>query len=195
MSSVVIAGDTSGSVTISAPAVAGSTTLTLPTTNGTLSTGMVNLGTITLSGTGNQFSLTGLTLTSYKQLYLVYSNVSSGAVATTGANMSIANTTGDQTASNYIQIANTTNTGYVNTCYYIDLTTGLTLFPVLDKNAVPAVLRNTTSQTLPIPLGAVTTTNSTLGGATAIGTASTAIYAYCIGSATKSGTITIYGVA
>ena len=36
MSSVVIAGDTSGSVTLQAPAVAGATVLTLPTTSGTL---------------------------------------------------------------------------------------------------------------------------------------------------------------
>jgi hypothetical protein len=38
MSSVVISGDTSGSVTLQAPAVAGTTVLTLPTTNGTLVT-------------------------------------------------------------------------------------------------------------------------------------------------------------
>ena len=36
MSSVVIVGDTSGSVTLQAPAVAGSSTLTLPTTSGTV---------------------------------------------------------------------------------------------------------------------------------------------------------------
>ena len=36
MASVVISGDTSGSVTLSAPAVAGTTTLTLPTTTDTL---------------------------------------------------------------------------------------------------------------------------------------------------------------
>ena len=36
MSSVVISGDTSGSVTLAAPAVAGSPTLTLPTTTGTV---------------------------------------------------------------------------------------------------------------------------------------------------------------
>jgi hypothetical protein len=35
MSSVVIAGDTSGSITLDAPAVAGTTVLTLPATNGT----------------------------------------------------------------------------------------------------------------------------------------------------------------
>lgn len=38
MSSVVIAGDTSGSITLQAPATAGSTVLTLPTTTGTLAT-------------------------------------------------------------------------------------------------------------------------------------------------------------
>ena len=38
MASVVINGDTSGSVTITAPAVAGTPTLTLPTTTGTLAT-------------------------------------------------------------------------------------------------------------------------------------------------------------
>ena len=36
MSSIVIAGDTSGSVTLQAPAIAGTTTLTLPATSGTL---------------------------------------------------------------------------------------------------------------------------------------------------------------
>ena len=38
MSSLVINGDTSGSVTLAAPAVAGSSTITLPTTGGTMRT-------------------------------------------------------------------------------------------------------------------------------------------------------------
>lgn len=42
MSSVSIAGNTSGSVTLSAPDVAGSTTLTLPTTSGTVLTNGTN---------------------------------------------------------------------------------------------------------------------------------------------------------
>jgi hypothetical protein len=36
MASIVVAGDTSGTVTLSAPAVSGTTTLTLPTTSGTV---------------------------------------------------------------------------------------------------------------------------------------------------------------
>ena len=38
MASIVIAGDTSGTVTLAAPAVAGTTTLTLPATSATLAT-------------------------------------------------------------------------------------------------------------------------------------------------------------
>jgi hypothetical protein len=38
MASIVIAGDTSGTVTLAAPATAGTTTLTLPTTDGTVLT-------------------------------------------------------------------------------------------------------------------------------------------------------------
>jgi hypothetical protein len=45
MSSVIVAGDTSGSVTLQAPAIAGSTVLTLPTTTGTL---VVNSGAQTI---------------------------------------------------------------------------------------------------------------------------------------------------
>jgi hypothetical protein len=58
MSSIVIAGDTSGTVSLTAPATAGSTTLTLPTANGTLITTATGQtltsptinGTITMGG-------------------------------------------------------------------------------------------------------------------------------------------------
>lgn len=42
MASIVVAGDTSGTVTLAAPAVAGTTTLTLPTTSGTVLTNGTN---------------------------------------------------------------------------------------------------------------------------------------------------------
>ena len=63
MSSIVVAGDTSGSVTISAPAVAGTTTLTLPTTNGTVivgSGGVVGEGHVSATGdTGASIGVRG----------------------------------------------------------------------------------------------------------------------------------------
>jgi hypothetical protein len=57
MSSVVISGDTSGAITLAAPAVAGTNTLTLPAVTGTLVTS--NAGTITAANlrqyaSGNQ---------------------------------------------------------------------------------------------------------------------------------------------
>jgi hypothetical protein len=42
MASIVVAGDTSGTVTLAAPAVSGTTTLTLPTTSGTVLTNGTN---------------------------------------------------------------------------------------------------------------------------------------------------------
>ncbi len=53
MSSVVIAGDTSGSITIAAPAVSGSNTLTLPATTGTVFVGGQALTATTGSFSGN----------------------------------------------------------------------------------------------------------------------------------------------
>jgi len=52
MSSVVIAGDTSGTVTLQAPAVAGTTTLTLPATSGTVITGAGGVTGVASGGTG-----------------------------------------------------------------------------------------------------------------------------------------------
>ena len=49
MSSIVIAGNTSGSITLSAPAVSGSNTLTLPAVTGTVAaTGTANLAGSTI---------------------------------------------------------------------------------------------------------------------------------------------------
>lgn len=55
MSSVSIAGNTSGSVTLSAPDVAGNTTLTLPTTSGTV---LITNGSGIASVNGVQFPAT-----------------------------------------------------------------------------------------------------------------------------------------
>ena len=54
MSSVVIAGNTSGSVTLSAPDVAGTTTITLPSTSGTMATtSSLGGGATTTTGSSN----------------------------------------------------------------------------------------------------------------------------------------------
>jgi len=71
LSSIVVAGDTSGSVTLSAPAVAGSTVLTLPTATGTVTTNTslaaadANINGVTVGkGGGSVASNTALGLSS-----------------------------------------------------------------------------------------------------------------------------------
>lgn len=66
MANIVISGDTSGSVTLSAPAVSGTTTLTLPTTSGTVlttaSTTGVNASAITTGMLDQAYGGTGTTV-------------------------------------------------------------------------------------------------------------------------------------
>ena len=69
MSSVVISGNTSGTITLDAPAVAGTTTLTLPTTNGTVLTNGTNAnfpaGSVVQVVSANITTNTTTTSTSY----------------------------------------------------------------------------------------------------------------------------------
>ena len=76
MSSVIIAGDTSGTVTLAAPAVAGTTTLTLPATTG-------NIVTDTATQTLTNKTLTGATITvasTAAPTFSAYSNAQTGAI-------------------------------------------------------------------------------------------------------------------
>jgi hypothetical protein len=76
MSNLTILGDTSGSVVLQAPAVAGSTTLTLPATSGTVitsaSTGMVRITSGTLSAASG-ITVDGIFTSTYKN-YVMYIN-------------------------------------------------------------------------------------------------------------------------
>ena len=73
MSSVTISGDTSGSIILQAPAVSGSTTLTLPTTSGTVLT--------------NASSVTASQLPSGSLLQVVYTSTNTLATYTRGQTM------------------------------------------------------------------------------------------------------------
>jgi hypothetical protein len=100
MSSVVIAGDTSGSITLDAPAVAGTTVLTLPSTSGNLfvsgQSSAVTSGTAIASTSGTSIDFTGIP-SWVKRITVMFNSVStngtsnlvvqlgdSGGVETTG---------------------------------------------------------------------------------------------------------------
>lgn len=99
MASIVIAGDTSGSVTLASPAVAGTTTLTLPATSATLATlttpsfaTTIGVGGATASGSGSGItfpstqsaSTNANTLDDYDE-YTSSSTACSGAITTSVA--------------------------------------------------------------------------------------------------------------
>lgn len=170
--SVVLQGSSSGTVTMTAPAVAGTTTLTLPSTTGTVALtsqlgGMTLLGTITPTAV-NSLSLTGLTLTSYKSLYIVFNGISYNS----GASVSSNNTTINV---NITQPPFTPVYGIA----LLDLGTGAMNGGSLEENSVAAGGS----------AGPVT------GGSTNVTTSSTAIYfRLASGNWSAGGTITVYGV-
>lgn len=206
MSSIVVAGDTSGSVTISAPAVAGTPTLTLPTTSGTVvatsggyvptsqlasgsatsstylrgdqtwatisSGGMTLLGTITTTS-GSTVTLSGLTLTSYKQLSLYLNGVSLSA---TGAGLYLDGGS-ERITGNLASSATNGLSGIVN----IELATG-----VYSSVVATAATASPTGDTAAVYAGICLTT-----------TASTSIsITIVVGGVTfDSGSIKVYGVA
>lgn len=66
MSSIVVAGDTSGSVTLQAPSVAGTTTLTLPSTSGTVvTTNTMPTGSVLQVVQGSYATMTSTTSSTY----------------------------------------------------------------------------------------------------------------------------------
>jgi hypothetical protein len=73
MSSVVISGDTSGAITLAAPAVAGTFTQTLPQITGTL--GTLNSGTAVASTSGTAIQYTSLPA-NIRRITIMFSGVS-----------------------------------------------------------------------------------------------------------------------
>ena len=113
MSSVVISGDTSGAITVSAPLVAGTNTLTLQA--GTATNSMNTLATAVASTSGTSVDFTGLP-SWIKRITVMFTGVSHNG--STAAN--------DQLI---IQIGSgsITSSGYVSICVGTSATTGFLL--------------------------------------------------------------------
>lgn len=100
MSSVIIAGNTSGSVTLAAPDVAGTTTLTLPATSGTV---LTTTGGVAPGTSGNVLTSNGTTWTSAAP--------SGGVTSLNGQTGTITNTDYGAIGSYVIAAENTYTTG------------------------------------------------------------------------------------
>lgn len=112
MSSVVIAGDTSGSVTLQAPAVAGTTVLTLPSTSGTLVTSagaLTLLANITPTAATSVQSLNVFTST-YDSYLLVLNDINTSSTTDDVISMRVAVGGAVDTSSLYTSYANNGNT-------------------------------------------------------------------------------------
>jgi hypothetical protein len=95
MASLVLSGDTSGSITVSAPAIAGSTTQTLVNVSGTLAP-VVSGTAVTASGTSVEFTNLPPWI---KRLTVMFSGISTSPTQTSIAQVQIGS--GSFTTSNY----------------------------------------------------------------------------------------------
>jgi len=116
MSSIVVAGDTSGSITLSAPAVAGSTVLTLPTATGTVTTNTslaaadANIHGLTVGLGGSSVSVNTAVGTS-----ALAANTTGSYNTSIGINSLQSNTTGVNNTANGVYALNVNLSGSYNT--------------------------------------------------------------------------------
>lgn len=108
MSSVVISGDTSGQVTLAAPAVAGTSTITLPASTGTAQ--LIGQGTAVNSTSGTAIDFTGIPSWA-KRITVMFNGVSTsgtsavlmqigaGSITSTGYNSTSSTQAGTATSS------------------------------------------------------------------------------------------------
>ena len=136
MASIVVAGDTSGSVTLTAPLVAGTTTLTLPTVNGTvLTTGSttgvnasaISTGTLALAQGGTGVT-TGLPLVPLQVVALSGLSTFSFSVAAYPQYVVYLNNLGGSTASAIVRLRASFNGGssYVSNFNFVTSDTMVT---------------------------------------------------------------------
>ena len=173
MSSVVLSGDTSGTVTITVPAVAGSNTVTVPAGTGTVavqgvSTNIVS-GTAVASTSGTSIDFTGIP-SWVKRITVMFNNVS-----TNGASLV------------QVQLGSSggiTNTGYAGITQSSGASQNSSTGFILDTNGNAAytrygavVLNNITANTWSIfgTVGALSTFTAAVGGAVAVASALTTV--------------------
>jgi hypothetical protein len=119
MSSVVISGDTSGAITVAAPAVAGTYTQTLPMITGTL--GTLNSGTAVASTSGTSIDFTSIPA-NVRRITVMFNGVSTNGTSSLLLQMG---TSGGIQNTGYSGMSGLMNTSGANA--YPNITTGIPL--------------------------------------------------------------------
>lgn len=132
MSSVVISGDTSGTVTVAAPAVAGSNTLTLQAGTGTNS--MNTLATAVASTSGTSIDFTSIP-SWVKRITVMFNGVSTNGTSNLIVQIG---TGGTPKTSGYLGTADTWSTGVAATLITngFGLTRSISATSILNGNAI-----------------------------------------------------------
>jgi len=204
MSSVIIAGDTSGTVTLAAPAVSGTTTLTLPATSGTLLQSGTAV-TVAQGGTGlTTVGTSGNLLTSNGTAWVSSAPAASGGMTLLGTiTPTVANSIslGSLTLTSYKAlfvsftslVPSAANFIYVNSS---SVQSGMLIYAGL-AGASGAFWLDLATGTGGGGCAYIPTDVGATGGSTSISTATTTLYFRLASTATfaASGSIKIYGVA
>jgi hypothetical protein len=136
MSSVVISGDTSGAITIAAPAIAGTYTQTLPMITGTL--GTLNSGTAITSTSGTSIPFTGIP-SGVRRITVMLAGVSTNG---TGV-IQIQIGSGSYTISGYLSMG-----GYIQNGGASGVTSFTTGFPITGAESATSVYHGSMVLTL-----------------------------------------------
>ena len=127
MSSIAISGDTSGAITLAAPAIAGTNTITLPAGTGTATVAGVNSnivsGTAQATTSGTSITFTGIPSWA-KRITVIFNNVSTSGTSLVQVQLG----SGSVTTTGYVSSASNTSNGYSST-------SGLVIFGVTSTDS------------------------------------------------------------
>ena len=127
MSSIAISGDTSGAITLAAPAIAGTNTITLPAGTGTATVAGVNSnivsGTAQATTSGTSITFTGIPSWA-KRITVIFNNVSTSGTSLVQVQLG----SGSVTTTGYVSSTSNTSNGYSST-------SGLVIFGVTSTDS------------------------------------------------------------
>jgi hypothetical protein len=172
MSSVILTGDTSGTLTVSAPLVAGSNTVTLPAATGTVS--LLTQGTsVTASGTSVDF--TGIPSWA-KRITVMFSAVSTSGTSVVQIQLGTGSTT--YTTSGYVCAANdfaSSPSGALFTAGFAVEGSGAAVYSRSGQMVITNITGNTWIESALMQQSTATARNCYSGGGIALAAALTAV--------------------